>query len=168
MKLPIYSMVILAVIIIVGGVALERFLITSDTTTAQTNEQVASIDSVVQRVGVVESSDVPSTESGGPAKVTASPKASAQTSNPSSAPITPASGYTMAQVTEHRSDASCWTAIDGSAYDLTTWIKEHPGGKSAILRICGKDGSKDYNSQHGGQARAERELASFRLGTIIN
>lgn len=168
MKLPIYPMVILAVIIIVGGVALGRTLTTSDTATVQTNEKIALVDNVVQGGGAIESTDVSNTESGGPAKVAASPEVSAQASKPSVAPITPASGYTMAQVTEHGSDTSCWTAIDGSVYDLTTWIKEHPGGKSAILRICGKDGTNDYNSQHGGQARAERELASFRLGALIN
>lgn len=73
----------------------------------------------------------------------------------------------MAEVSAHASIESCWTAIEGSVYDLTSWINEHPGGRSAIIRLCGTDGTDEFNRQHGGEARPERELATFRIGALI-
>lgn len=79
----------------------------------------------------------------------------------------PAQGYTLAQVAVHNSSSSCWSAINGKVYDLTSWINQHPGGKSAILSLCGKDGSAAYNDQHGGQRRPANELAGFYLAPLI-
>jgi cytochrome b involved in lipid metabolism len=75
--------------------------------------------------------------------------------------------YTLAQVALHNSASSCWTAINGGVYDVTTWINQHPGGPEAILSLCGTDGSAAFNGQHGGQARPAAELASFKIGTLI-
>ncbi|MEI7709620.1 MAG: cytochrome b5 domain-containing protein [bacterium] len=45
-------------------------------------------------------------------------------------------------------------------------MSAHPGGSQAILYLCGIDGTKAFNDQHGGQARPERELASFVIGKL--
>lgn len=73
---------------------------------------------------------------------------------------------TLAQVANHASQSSCWSAIDGGVYDLTPWISEHPGGEEAILSICGIDGSAAFNDQHGGDGRASSRLAAFKIGTL--
>lgn len=89
-------------------------------------------------------------------------------SGPASTGSTSAAGttYTLAQVAGHKDATSCWTAINGGVYDLTSWINQHPGGPEAILSICGKDGSADFNAQHGGERRPEQELATFKIGTL--
>jgi len=86
-------------------------------------------------------------------------------SNPSAASNAPKS-YTLAQVAQHNSSSSCWSAINGKVYDLTSWIGQHPGGQQAILIICGKDGSSAFNDQHGGQSRPVNELAGFAIGAL--
>ena len=96
---------------------------------------------------------------------------SAGNSSPSNTPSTPSktpSGYTMAEVAAHNNSASCWSAINGNVYDLTSWIGQHPGGQQAILSICGKDGSAAFNAQHGGQRRPANELAGFKIGALTN
>lgn len=75
--------------------------------------------------------------------------------------------YTLTQVAEHLNATSCWTAINGDVYDLTSWIMEHPGGEGAILSICGKDGSAAFNGQHGDQGQPEQILATFKIGTLV-
>lgn len=82
-------------------------------------------------------------------------------------PVVPKSGYSLRDVAEHDSEASCWTAISGSVYDLTSYIPRHPGGERDILRICGKDGSSLFEREHGGESKAEARLASFRIGALI-
>ena len=75
-------------------------------------------------------------------------------------------GYTLAQVAENDSAESCWSAINGTVYDLTDWISQHPGGSSRILSLCGTDGTSSFNSMHGGQSNPESRLASFALGPL--
>lgn len=74
--------------------------------------------------------------------------------------------FTLAEVSAHGSASSCWTAINGGVYDVTSWINQHPGGQGPILSLCGHDGSSAFNGQHGGQARPASELASFKIGTL--
>ena len=75
--------------------------------------------------------------------------------------------YTMTHVAAHSTALSCWSAVNGGVYDLTSWIGNHPGGEQAILSICGKDGSSAFNTQHDGQKRPANELAGFKIGTLV-
>lgn len=75
-------------------------------------------------------------------------------------------GYTMAQVRANNTARSCWTAIDGFVYNLTSWISSHPGGSGAILFLCGTDGSNAFKAQHENQARPAVRLDSYRLGPL--
>lgn len=77
-----------------------------------------------------------------------------------------ATDFTLAQVATHRDATSCWSAVNGGVYDLTSWISGHPGGADEILGICGKDGSADFNDQHGDKAKIEKLLATFKIGTL--
>jgi cytochrome b involved in lipid metabolism len=94
----------------------------------------------------------------------ATPKpAASATPSQSSAPIV---GYTMAQVKANNTAKSCWTAIDGFVYNLTSWISAHPGGSGAILFLCGTDGSNAYKAQHEQQARPAVRLDGYKLGPL--
>ncbi|MBP9748970.1 cytochrome b5 domain-containing protein [Patescibacteria group bacterium] len=75
-------------------------------------------------------------------------------------------GYTLAQVAEHGTAASCWSAVNGDVYDLSDWIAQHPGGEGAIISICGKDGSAAFNTQHSGDGRPEAALSNFKIGAL--
>lgn len=82
--------------------------------------------------------------------------------------VTPTpSGYTLAQVATHNSASSCWSAVNGNVYDLSSWIGNHPGGQEAILSICGKDGSAAFNGQHEGQQKQADVLAGFKIGALV-
>lgn len=75
--------------------------------------------------------------------------------------------YTLADVSKHNNPSDCWTAVNGKVYEVTKWIKEHPGGAKAIISMCGIDGSAGFNDQHGGQRRPANELATFLIGDLI-
>ena len=87
--------------------------------------------------------------------------------SPSPTPEETTVGYTLAQVSQRDSAAECWVAIDGGVYDLTSWIRSHPGGSGAILNLCGKDGTSSFTSQHGGQARPNSTLDGYYLAPLI-
>ncbi len=75
--------------------------------------------------------------------------------------------YTMAQVSTHKDASSCWTAVRGNVYDLTSFINEHPGGAANILKLCGKDGTSAFEQKHGGRPRPEQELAGHEIGVLV-
>lgn len=89
----------------------------------------------------------------------------AQTKTEQQNPSSPGE-FTMADVAAHNSRTSCYTAINGSVYDLTNWISQHPGGPAPILSLCGTDGTAAFTAQHGGQRRPEQELATLKIGTL--
>lgn len=76
--------------------------------------------------------------------------------------------YTLAQVAQHGSSSDCWSAISGGVYNLTTWIKQHPGGAQRIIGICGKDGTAEFSAQHGNDKRVASTLAGLKVGTLAS
>ena len=90
-----------------------------------------------------------------------------QTAEPTPTPEESVNGYTLAQVSARNSAAGCWVVIDGGVYNLTQWIRSHPGGSGAILNLCGKDGTSSFTSQHGGQARPSSTLDGYYLAPLV-
>ncbi|MEN9405665.1 MAG: hypothetical protein RLY47_624 [Candidatus Parcubacteria bacterium] len=88
------------------------------------------------------------------------------TPTPEPEPVT--GTYTGADVALHASDASCWSIVNGSVYDLTAYIPKHPGGASKIRHICGEDGSSEFDGQHEGESRPENILAKYWIGVLTN
>lgn len=74
--------------------------------------------------------------------------------------------FTMQEVALHADTTSCYSVVNGSVYDLTTWIPKHPGGERAIKSICGKDGTDGFNGKHGGKPQQESTLALFKIGEL--
>lgn len=74
--------------------------------------------------------------------------------------------YRLDQVALHNSAVSCWTAINGSVYDLTSFIPNHPGG-NRILVVCGVDGTSAFEDQHSNTPEAKAELAKLKIGTLV-
>ena len=74
--------------------------------------------------------------------------------------------FTLAEVAKHNTSASCYSAINGSVYDLTQWIGQHPGGQAAIKSLCGVDGSSAFNGQHGASSKPNNVLSGFKIGTL--
>ncbi|MDQ5949420.1 MAG: hypothetical protein QG589_546 [Patescibacteria group bacterium] len=74
--------------------------------------------------------------------------------------------FTLAEVAQHGTSASCYTIVQGTVYDVTTWIAQHPGGEKAILGMCGKDATSAFVKKHGGQPKPEEELKNFKIGTF--
>ncbi|KAI3631707.1 hypothetical protein MIR68_010180 [Amoeboaphelidium protococcarum] len=54
----------------------------------------------------------------------------------------------MNEVGKHDTRQDCWVVIHGSAYDLTSFLDEHPGGSAIILKYAGKDATKAFDSVH--------------------
>jgi cytochrome b involved in lipid metabolism len=76
-------------------------------------------------------------------------------------------GFTMAQVAEHNTAASCYVVVGTGVYDVTEWIAKHPGGPEAIKGLCGIDGTEKFTKQHGSFQQAKDTLAGYLIGDLI-
>ncbi|MFZ0531377.1 MAG: cytochrome b5-like heme/steroid binding domain-containing protein [Propionicimonas sp.] len=96
-----------------------------------------------------------------------SPAASATSTAKSSASASGTAGvYAMTEVAKHADASSCWSVVNAKVYDFTDWVSQHPGGAKRILNLCGVDGTAAFEAEHGGQARAERTLKQYEIGSL--
>jgi cytochrome b involved in lipid metabolism len=93
---------------------------------------------------------------------------STPTPTPTPTPTAPSSegGYALSDVQAHASSDSCWTVVDGSVYDLTTWISRHPGGARPIQGMCGIDSTERFTRKHGKSGAAKAALVLLKIGTL--
>lgn len=54
--------------------------------------------------------------------------------------------FSAAEVAEHNTANDCWTIINNSVYDITSYIPNHPGGDE-ILRACGNDATSLFTER---------------------
>lgn len=82
---------------------------------------------------------------------------------PSSNPIS----YTItsALVGQHNSASDCWVTDGNKVYNVTLYIRSHPGGQSAITSYCGSDIGAAFRAQ-GHSANAVNIFAGMEIGTI--
>lgn len=80
--------------------------------------------------------------------------------------LPPSNGIALTEVEAHHTRETCWVAISGSVYDLTSWIPKHPGGEQAILQLCGTNGTAKFTAQHGGNSKVLSVLAGFKISLL--
>ena len=71
-----------------------------------------------------------------------------------------------AELRSHRGPDSCWICIDGIVYDVTRFMKDHPGGKKVLLSVGGQDASEKFHSLH--QLSVLTQYEDLVVGSIGN
>lgn len=56
------------------------------------------------------------------------------------------SRFNAEEVARHNAKDDCWTIINDSVYNITSYIPRHEGGDE-ILRACGTDGTKLFTTR---------------------
>lgn len=93
------------------------------------------------------------------------------TIQPTTNPPTQSSLQTITanEVATHNKSDDCWVIIKNDVYNLTGFIPQHPGGAEKIIKNCGKDATKQFNTQdgEGGHSSTARNLKQTYLYRII-
>jgi sulfite oxidase len=79
--------------------------------------------------------------------------------------------YTRAQVAEHTTAATgIWVTYGSGVYDITDFVKQHPGGMKRIMLAAGKDLGAFWRiyQQHFGEGAAETVAAHLMRMRIAN
>ena len=69
----------------------------------------------------------------------------------------------------HATANDCWIAYETTVYDVTDWLKKHPGGSAAIARFCGTvdEFTKAFEGQHGEKQQNLLPSVGQFQGTLI-
>ena len=73
-------------------------------------------------------------------------------------------GISLDEVARHNSVQSCYLAINGNVYDVTSYLDYHPAGPGIILENCGKEVTGLFASIHSN--RAWDLLARYKIGKL--
>jgi len=136
------------------------------TETTEADAEMEAMEEEMQAGGSTASAASPSptpTQTASPTPTTSSSPTPTASPSPTE---TAEPGFTLAEVSTRNTASECWVAISGNVYDLTRWIAQHPGGSSAIIQLCGTDGTRAFTSQHGGQSNPTSTLARYLIGPL--
>lgn len=151
-------------LVIIGGFAITTYRTPDADVVNSTIEPMTATSTDMATSSVVVDEPTPKTNT--PTIPTPTNSAPTEPTTPDSG--TQSTGITQSQVAQHNDASSCWTIVDGKVYDLTDWINKHPGGKSAILRLCGVDGTTAFARAHGSSRKAQSALVAFFIGDLSN
>ena len=56
--------------------------------------------------------------------------------------------FTKEKVAKHNSKSSCWIIINNLVYDVTNFLKDHPGGESILVSMGGKESTETFEMFH--------------------
>ena len=75
--------------------------------------------------------------------------------------------YTLDEVSKHDQKHDCWIVIREKVYDITEFLREHPGGSSILVTVSGQDATEYFEELH--RAGILDEVAKdYEIGYIVS
>ncbi|XP_041377006.1 cytochrome b5-like isoform X2 [Gigantopelta aegis] len=74
--------------------------------------------------------------------------------------------FTLKDVKEHGDESSCWIVIWDRVYDVTKFLKGHPGGEDIILEHAGHDSTQNFDDK-GHSTIAHDMLEEYLIGELV-
>ncbi|XP_034948422.1 cytochrome b5-like isoform X2 [Chelonus insularis] len=74
--------------------------------------------------------------------------------------------YTREEVAKHTNSDNLWFIIHNNVYDITGFLKEHPGGEEVLYEQAGLDATEAFeNVGHSSDARQMME--PYKIGELV-
>lgn len=72
--------------------------------------------------------------------------------------------YTLTEIRKHNKVSDCWIIIEGAVYDVTSYLRDHPGGLDPFLVFAGGDATRAFHDVHARDAWVT--AAWYRVGAV--
>ncbi|PLN83885.1 hypothetical protein BDW42DRAFT_199917 [Aspergillus taichungensis] len=73
--------------------------------------------------------------------------------------------YTLDEVKAHQTKKDLWVVIHGKVYDVTDYVRDHPGGADVLVDVAGTDATEAYEDV-GHSEDANEILETYLVGTL--
>lgn len=73
---------------------------------------------------------------------------------------------TMQQVRQHNTAEDGWVVLRGKVYNITPYLKYHPGGVRILAALAGKDCTAQFNRYHA-WVNGDALLAACLVGPLV-
>lgn len=71
--------------------------------------------------------------------------------------------FSWNEIKKHNNKNDCWIVIEQFVYDVTPWVKQHPGG-NVLTILAGEDATAMYYSNHFNTSK--KILNNFLIGSV--
>lgn len=75
--------------------------------------------------------------------------------------------YTLTEVAKHNTQADCWTIVDGTVADVTSFFGVHPGGDDNLIQACGVDATPIWKAVEKHDPNVYKKLMTLKIGTLV-
>ncbi|KAJ8125210.1 hypothetical protein O1611_g8429 [Lasiodiplodia mahajangana] len=73
--------------------------------------------------------------------------------------------FTAKEVAAHKTATDVWMTIHGEVYNVTEYLRDHPGGAELLVDVAGKDASEEFDNA-GHSEDASEIMAAYRVGKL--
>ncbi|KAF2446256.1 hypothetical protein P171DRAFT_430446 [Karstenula rhodostoma CBS 690.94] len=71
--------------------------------------------------------------------------------------------FSTPEIASHSTRDDCWIVIHGKVYNVTEYVRDHPGGVDVLIDMAGKDATEGYDDA-GHSEDADEIMQSYRIG----
>ncbi|CAI2163869.1 10968_t:CDS:10 [Funneliformis geosporum] len=79
----------------------------------------------------------------------------------------PCKKFTWEELANHNKADDAYVAVRGNVYDITNFIKRHPGGEDILLFAAGRDATQAFETYHE-LGKPDLVLKKYFIGTLIS
>lgn len=51
----------------------------------------------------------------------------------------------LSELKQHKTQEDAWSVFNGKVYNITPYLRFHPGGVPELMRVAGRDGTKLFS-----------------------
>ncbi|WFD38158.1 cytochrome-b5 reductase [Malassezia japonica] len=74
---------------------------------------------------------------------------------------------TPTELKRHNKREDAWTALQGKVYNITPYMRFHPGGEDTLMRVAGRDGTRLFFLTHS-WVNIEAIIGTTMVGILVS